>query len=291
MRVFWFIIGLLACGAVAVWVASSKPAAAPANDQALAVSLPEPAHDQTLTKPITPALPAKVEAKAEATPIAEVATAEPKSYSTTTPTTTDATTTLAAASEAKSETKPEDKSDIKPEIKAETKLAVPPAEAPAAKVTKKDDGSLLIDDRFTVKGSGTAEAPYQLSWELLTSISESYDPRVGKKKLPDRLTMFEGKIVRLTGYVAYPMFVEQPREVLSMLNQWDGCCIGVPPTPYDAIEVHLKETVTKEQRLASYGSVEGKFSVKPYLAGDWLVGLYILADAKVTDVKANGQGS
>ena len=28
---------------------------------------------------------------------------------------------------------------------------------------------------------------------------------------------------------------------LMMLNQWDGCCIGVPPTPYDAIEVKLKE--------------------------------------------------
>lgn len=152
--------------------------------------------------------------------------------------------------------------------------AAEPAEAP--KIEKKDDGSLLVDDRFVVKGDGTAEKPYEISWEMLVSASETYDPRVGRKKLPGRIMMLDGKFVRLTGYVAYPLFVEQPRECLMMLNQWDGCCIGVPPTPYDAVEVRLKSTVNEELKMATYGVVEGKLGVKPYLAGDWLVGLYVM---------------
>lgn len=172
-------------------------------------------------------------------------------------------------------------------------LSAAPQTAPAsaAKIVKKDDGSIVIDDKYTVKGDGTEANPYQLSWELLTSIQESYDPRVGKKTLPERLTMFDNKYIQLTGYVAFPLFVEEPKELLSMLNQWDGCCIGVPPTPYDAVEVHLKEVVSKDQRLAVFGTVQGKFQVKPYLAGDWLVGLYILEEAKVAAKEVGGFGT
>lgn len=170
--------------------------------------------------------------------------------------------------------------------------ATPAPEAPAGpKIVQKDDGSMLVDDRFVVKGKGTAEAPYEITWEMLVSANETYEPRLGRKKLPERITMLDGKFVRLTGYVAYPMFVEQPRELLSMLNQWDGCCIGVPPTPYDAVEVHLKEPATKEQRLAVQGAVEGKFQVKPYLAGDWLVGLYVMEGATLSAKQYGGFGS
>lgn len=282
MRVFWALIGVLILSAAVVWgrpllfkpatpapaplaVSPSNPTSNPTPNPAPA---PAPAIAATPAAP-EPTVEAKIETKVERKPTEVADTKAP-------------------------EVKPEPKAEPTVEPTAEAAVPKPAATdtpAPTAKITKKDDGSIVIDDLYTVRGSGTAESPYELSWELLTSISDSYDPRVGKKKLPDRLTMFDGKVVRLTGYIAYPMFVEQPRELLSMLNQWDGCCIGVPPTPYDAIEVHLKETVTKDQRLATYGSVEGKFSVKPYLAGDWLVGLYILENAKVASTKATGQGS
>lgn len=148
-----------------------------------------------------------------------------------------------------------------------------------AKIVEKPDGSLLVDDKFVVKGKGTKEKPYEVTWDLLVSAQETYDPRQGRRKIPGRLTMLDGKFLKITGYIAYPMFVDQPRELLSMLNQWDGCCIGVPPTPFDAIEVHLAEPASREQRAAVHGVVTGKFSVKPYLAGDWLVGLYIMENA------------
>jgi|GEM_PF-829318 len=160
-----------------------------------------------------------------------------------------------------------------------------------AKLTKRDDGSLLVDDRYVVKGEGTKDKPYEVTWEQLLSAQDTYDPRSGKKVLPGRVTMLDGKYVKLTGYVAFPLYVDQPTELLSMLNQWDGCCIGVPPTPYDAVEVKLTGTVTKDQKLTTYGEVEGKLSVKPYLVGEWLVGLYLMDEAKLTTKQFGGFGS
>lgn len=156
-----------------------------------------------------------------------------------------------------------------------------------AKVVKQADGSLLVDGRFVVKGEGTKENPYLITWELLVSANESYDPKAGKKDLPGRLKMLDGKHVRLAGNIAFPLYVDTPKELLSMLNQWDGCCIGVPPTPYDAVEVHLSREVPKDQRLATFGTVEGTLSVKPYLVGEWLVGLYVMEDASFSVRRLN----
>lgn len=162
---------------------------------------------------------------------------------------------------------------------------------PTLKASSKPDGTLIIDERFPLKGKGTLEDPFVITWDQLTSASEVYDPRKGQKKIPDSVQMLDGQYVTVTGYVAFPIYVKEPKEMLSMLNQWDGCCIGIPPTPYDAIEVHLKDAATKEQRMATYGTVSGRLSVKPYLVGDWLVGLYVMDDAAVSKPKQGGSGS
>ena len=70
--------------------------------------------------------------------------------------------------------------------------------------------------------------------------------------------------------------------MIVMLNQWDGCCIGIPPTPYDAVEVKLDAPVAPGQRHAlRYGTVKGILTVEPYLIENWLVGLYLMDDATV----------
>ncbi|MEK6701916.1 MAG: hypothetical protein AABZ53_06615, partial [Planctomycetota bacterium] len=160
-----------------------------------------------------------------------------------------------------------------------------------AKLEKQADGTTLVDGKYTIKGEGTAASPYEVTWEMLVSVQDTYDPRKGMKKIPGRVTMLDGKYVRINGYVAFPLYVEQPKELLGMLNQWDGCCIGTPPTPYDAIEVHLGGTVAKDDKLATYGVMEGRFGVKPYLVGDWLVGLFVMEDAKMTTKQFGGFGS
>jgi hypothetical protein len=147
------------------------------------------------------------------------------------------------------------------------------------KIERKGDNEVLLDGIFTVKGKGTKENPYIAPWELVIAAQETFDPGQKKDEIPGAVMFLDGKHVRLTGYACFPMYVPEPREMLSMLNQWDGCCIGVPPTPYDAIEVHLAKKVSTDDRYAAYGTVEGVFRVKPYLSGNWLVGLYLLEEA------------
>lgn len=151
-----------------------------------------------------------------------------------------------------------------------------------AKIETKDDGSLLIDGKYAVTGKGTAADPYKVTWDQLLSVQDVYAPKQGKKKLPGRITMLDGKWVEITGYIAFPIMAETQDEALSMMNQWDGCCIGVPPTPYDAIEVRLKTAATGNARLTTYGKMTGKFKVDPHLVGGWLVGLYVMDDAELS---------
>jgi hypothetical protein len=151
--------------------------------------------------------------------------------------------------------------------------------AAKARIVTRPDGSMLVDDRFVVTGKGTAAEPYVIPWDLLVSASEGYAPKQGRTSMPDRVAMLDGKQVRITGFVAFPLMVQEPSELLSMMNQWDGCCIGVPPTPYDAIEVQLMGPVRGDDRLVVHGTVTGRLKIDPQLVSNWLVGLYVMEDA------------
>ena len=157
--------------------------------------------------------------------------------------------------------------------------ASPADPAAPAKLEPQADGSVLVDGKYTIKGQGTKDAPYRVTWEQLVSAELTYQPRLGRKVIPDRLKMLDGKWVTIAGYVAFPIMAQSQDEMLVMLNQWDGCCIGVPPTPYDAIEVKLKAAAKGDQRLRVTGEVTGILRVDPYLVKDWLVSLYLMDDA------------
>lgn len=159
--------------------------------------------------------------------------------------------------------------------------------APNVKIETKPDGTRLVEGRFPITGEGTKESPYVVKWDYLLSAQEEYVPKDGKKDIPPRIKMLDGTWVRLTGYVAFPLMVQEADELLSMMNQWDGCCIGIPPTPYDAVEVKLITPITGRDRLATFGSVQGRFKVDPHLVGGWLVGLYVMDQATL---KPEGYG-
>jgi hypothetical protein len=142
------------------------------------------------------------------------------------------------------------------------------------------DGSISADDAWTIKGEGTADSPYEVSWEFLASAQDTYVPRLSENKIPARIAFLSGKRVRISGYLAFPLVAQTSGECLIMLNQWDGCCIGIPPTPYDAVEVKLAESISGwKKHTFNFGSIEGIFTVEPYLVENWLVGLYMLRDA------------
>jgi hypothetical protein len=149
-------------------------------------------------------------------------------------------------------------------------------------VREQPDGTVVLDDTFEIKGRGTSAEPYEITWDLLLSAAETYQPRLGMNKLPERIQMLDGKHIRISGHLLFPMVGVDAREVLVMLNMWDGCCLGTMPSPYDAIEVQLAQPVRANNRnFMNYGTIEGKLSVDPYLINDWLLGLYVLEEAKL----------
>ncbi len=151
-----------------------------------------------------------------------------------------------------------------------------------ARAEKLADGSLLIDEQFTIRGTGTQADPYVLPFDLLTSAENTFQPRKGLMRLPQRVAFLHDAWVKLDGYVAFPISAADPSELLVMLNQWDGCCIGVPPTAYDAVEVKLGKPAKGEQRFAVHGSVTGQFKVDPYIDSNYLLGLYVMSNATFT---------
>lgn len=145
-----------------------------------------------------------------------------------------------------------------------------------------DGDSIVADAEFRIRGAGTREDPFRVSWELLASAADGYRPSLGERSMPQRVAALDGRWVEIEGYVAFPLGGADTSELLVMLNQWDGCCIGIPPTPYDAIEVSLENAVPPAERHAiNYGTLTGKLLVSPYLVENWLVGLYLMDDATV----------
>ena len=157
-----------------------------------------------------------------------------------------------------------------------------------ARIEQAADDALRFDGRFMVYGEGTKESPYLVSWDQLLSAQEDYVPRKKKTALPERVAFFDGKHVEVTGFISFPLQVTSPTELLVALNQWDGCCIGVPPTPYDAAEVSLTEPVKGTAKFATYGTINGVLRVDPYLVGEWLVGLYVFDHASFKPAEFGG---
>ena len=145
------------------------------------------------------------------------------------------------------------------------------------------DGEISADGKFVIQGKGTKESPYEVSWELLMSASDTYIPRLGEREIPQRIAMLNGAYVRISGFIAFPLIVTESSECLVMLNQWDGCCIGVPPSPYDAIEVKLVTPADNSKRhIVRVGTLEGVFHIDPYVVEKWLVGLYTMDNATLS---------
>lgn len=151
--------------------------------------------------------------------------------------------------------------------------------APAV-VERLDDRTMRVDGMYLVRGSGSERDPYLITWELLASASASVDAAAGRFELPGRVADLRGAWVRISGYWAPPLQVRETRELMLMLNKWDGCCIGLPPTPFDSIEVTLDQPMGVEgQHLFRFGTVTGRLEVDPFVAGTFLLGLYRLQQA------------
>lgn len=266
MRYFWICIGLLA----ALWLllpTAEEPAA----------PLPTPAEARPAA-PIEPAAAAAEPARA----VADATPAPPPPAPAPTPPTTPAAPDAADGSAGEISAAADARDDAAPSLELGLDREIPSATVVRGRIERSPDGSLRADGRFGLRGEGTREAPYELSWEYLVSAGETYRPRVGDRGIPQRIALLDGAWVRIEGYVAFPSLESTASEALVMLNRWDGCCIGVPPSPYDAIEVKLASPVARRGlHTIDYGTVLGKLSVEPYLIENWLVGLFLMDDAEL----------
>ncbi len=138
----------------------------------------------------------------------------------------------------------------------------------------------LIIGRVTIPGSGTEADPYELPWGVLISAIRTYNPRLEMTDLPGWAEALNDKHVRLTGFAFLPVVASETEEILLMLNPWDGCHMGAPPTPYDSVEVMLGEPVNIGGRNG-FVTVTGRFNVDPFLVRGWLVSLYTMDGARL----------
>ena len=158
--------------------------------------------------------------------------------------------------------------------------------APPTTLTRGSNTQIEVDGRYTILGSGTELDPYRVTWDLLKSAYETMDLNGPRTTAPKRLEMLNGTYVQISGYLAPPLWGQETKELLVLLNRWDGCCIGLPPTPFDCIEAQLSAPMKLgAAHTISYGTIRGKFIVEPFKAGTFLIGLYRLEEAQTDDTK------
>jgi hypothetical protein len=147
-------------------------------------------------------------------------------------------------------------------------------------VERVDHQTVRLDGKYTVRGSGSESDPYQISWELLTGAARTVDVSKSLFEVPGRIADLRGAWVQISGYWAPPLQVFETKEAMVMLNRWDGCCIGLPPTPFDSIEATFaKPFKIKGQHVFRYGTIKGRLEIEPFAAGMFLLGFYRLQDA------------
>ncbi|RLS91377.1 MAG: hypothetical protein DWI10_06490 [Planctomycetota bacterium] len=169
---------------------------------------------------------------------------------------------------------------LAPKIPTKSRTLLTDTRLPNEVITRLDDRTVELDGRFRVTGSGTEADPSRISWELLTSAIAYIDPAQHALTAPPWVRLLNGTTIELSGYYSSAVQVGETKNLLLTLNRWDGCCIGLPPTPFDAIDITLREPLPmRGLHLTRFGTFRGRLIVEPFEAAGYLLSLYRLEDA------------
>jgi hypothetical protein len=104
-----------------------------------------------------------------------------------------------------------------------------------------------------------AEAPKEgtLTFALLESAQEA--SAAGEIKIPDAVQAYHGKWVTITGHVLLSWASEEITQFQLAKNPWDGCCMGVPPSYFNAVRVQMAPGKAFSNRFDRVGTLSGKF--------------------------------
>lgn len=151
---------------------------------------------------------------------------------------------------------------------------------PSDIVRRIDERTLELDGRFRLVGNGSDADPYLITWEMLTTASEYVDPAQNARTPPPWVRLIDGTYVEISGYYSTAVRVALAKNLLLTLNRWDGCCIGVPPTAFDAIDIAMRDPLPmRGLHLTRFGTFKGLFRAECLDAAGFLIGLYRIEDA------------
>lgn len=103
------------------------------------------------------------------------------------------------------------------------------------------------------------------------------------------LRALDGRWLTLTGNLWVPYAaVGEVRDFILAKNPWDGCCLGVPPTAFDSVEVRLREGEALSNPMAPFATVSGRFRIDRREFEGELVGLFRIEDACEGEVPEGG---
>lgn len=151
---------------------------------------------------------------------------------------------------------------------------------PPAVIERIDERTIRLDGKYIVRGNGSQDDPYRITWDLLSSARATIDAGKNQFELPGRLASLQDAWVEISAYWAPPLQRFESKEIMAMMNKWDGCCLGLPPTPFDSIDVQLTAPASiVGQHLFRFGTLRGRLHIEPFAAGPFLLGLYRLDSA------------
>jgi hypothetical protein len=131
-------------------------------------------------------------------------------------------------------------------------------------------------------GAGTERQPFRVSWDLLGRASGHVRGDGTLDAMPTTLVLLGGTWIELSGYYAPAIIAPSTDELVIMLNRWDGCCIGLPPTPYDSALVKTRAPVDFSlQHQFRFGTIRGRLVLEPFALGGLVLGLYRIEDAEL----------
>ena len=131
-------------------------------------------------------------------------------------------------------------------------------------------------------GAGTERQPFRVSWELLGQADGHVRGDGTLEAMPRAIELLNGTWIELSGYYAPAVIAPSTDELVFMLNRWDGCCIGLPPTPYDSALVKTRAPVDFAlQHQFRFGTLRGRLVMEPFALGGLVLGLYRIEDAEL----------
>lgn len=96
-----------------------------------------------------------------------------------------------------------------------------------------------------------------LSFALLESAQDA--SAGGEIKIPDAVKAHHGKWVTITGHVLLSWATEEITQFQLAKNPWDGCCMGVPPSYFNAVRVQMAPGGKFSNRFDRVATISGRF--------------------------------